>query len=58
MGIEVESVLFEGQSEYQQVGVYKTKNYGNMMTLDGVIQSTQRDEFAYVRAFPTQVLSL
>ncbi len=30
--------------------MYKTSNYGRMMTLDGVIQSTERDEHAYVSA--------
>lgn len=49
MAIKVDEVLFEGSSEYQRVGVYKTSTYGHMMTLDGVIQSTQRDEYAYVR---------
>ena len=52
MSIKVDQVLFEGKSDYQQVGVYKTSNYGNMMTLDGVIQSTERDEFAYVSPSP------
>jgi len=45
--IEVEKVLFEGKSEYQDVLVFKSKAYGNVLVLDGVIQVTERDEFAY-----------
>mmetsp|Transcript_5931 Transcript_5931/g.12003 ORF Transcript_5931/g.12003 Transcript_5931/m.12003 type:complete len:294 (+) Transcript_5931:43-924(+) len=47
MGIKVKSKLFEGKSDYQDVRVFETETYGKMMTLDGVIQSTQRDEFSY-----------
>ena len=47
MAIKVKSDLFHGKSEYQDVSVYETETYGKMMTLDGVIQSTQRDEFSY-----------
>ncbi len=54
MAIKVDKVLFEGSSEYQRCGVYKPATYGTMMTLDGVIQSTERDEHAYVRARPAQ----
>eukprot|EP00285_Hemiselmis_virescens_P019349 CAMPEP_0173394556 /NCGR_PEP_ID=MMETSP1356-20130122/28137_1 /TAXON_ID=77927 ORGANISM="Hemiselmis virescens, Strain PCC157" /NCGR_SAMPLE_ID=MMETSP1356 /ASSEMBLY_ACC=CAM_ASM_000847 /LENGTH=302 /DNA_ID=CAMNT_0014352969 /DNA_START=31 /DNA_END=939 /DNA_ORIENTATION=+ len=47
MAMKVDKVLFEGSSDFQRVGVYETSAYGTMMTLDGVIQSTQRDEHAY-----------
>jgi len=47
MSIEVEKVLYEGKSEYQDVVVFKSKSYGNVLVLDGVIQVTERDEFAY-----------
>lgn len=47
MSLEVEEILFEGKSLYQDVVVFKSKTYGNVLTLDGVIQVTERDEFAY-----------
>jgi len=47
MSIKVKEKLFEGKSDYQDVAIYETETYGKMMTLDGVIQSTQRDEFSY-----------
>ncbi|KAK0413858.1 hypothetical protein QR680_007030 [Steinernema hermaphroditum] len=34
-------------SPYQDVLVFKSKTYGNVLVLDGVIQCTERDEFAY-----------
>jgi len=45
--IEVEEVLFEGKSEYQDIVVFKSKTYGTVLALDGVIQLTERDEFSY-----------
>jgi spermidine synthase len=48
MGIEVAKILHEEQSLYQHLLVFKSKTYGNVLVLDGVIQCTERDEFAYV----------
>jgi len=47
MSLEVEEVLFEGKSDFQDVVVFKSKTYGTVLALDGVIQLTERDEFAY-----------
>jgi len=47
MSIEVEEILFQGRSDYQDVVAFKSKTYGNVMALDGVIQCSERDEFSY-----------
>jgi len=47
MSLEVEEVLFNEKSDYQDVLVFKSKSYGNVLVLDGVIQCTERDEFSY-----------
>lgn len=47
MSLEVEKVLDHHRSKYQDVLVFKSKNYGNVLVLDGVIQVTERDEHAY-----------
>ncbi len=47
MSLEVEEVLFHGKSDYQDILVFKSKTYGNVLVLDGVIQATERDEFSY-----------
>jgi spermidine synthase len=47
MSLEVEEVLLTQKSDYQDVLVFKSKTYGNVLVLDGVIQVTERDEFSY-----------
>jgi spermidine synthase len=47
MCIQLGNTLYEGESEYQKIAIYETPHYGRMMTIDGCIQSTERDEFAY-----------
>ncbi|XP_046547106.1 spermidine synthase-like isoform X1 [Haliotis rubra] len=47
MSLQVEKVLFHEKSKYQDVLVFKSKTYGNVLVLDGVIQATERDEFSY-----------
>ncbi|RLN91172.1 hypothetical protein BBJ28_00012037, partial [Nothophytophthora sp. Chile5] len=45
--LEMETVLFQGKSDFQDVLVFKSATYGHVLVLDGVIQLTERDEFAY-----------
>ncbi|XP_059474052.1 spermidine synthase [Neocloeon triangulifer] len=45
--IEVDSLLHETTSDFQQVQVLQTKHHGRMLVLDGVIQCTEFDEFSY-----------
>ncbi|POM79503.1 Spermidine synthase [Phytophthora palmivora] len=45
--LKIEDVLFKGKSDFQDVLVFKSATYGNVLVLDGVIQVTERDEFAY-----------
>jgi len=47
LSIEIEDVLFSENTKYQKVEVFKTKTCGNMLVLDGIIQATEMDEFAY-----------
>ncbi|KAI9593201.1 spermidine synthase [Syncephalis fuscata] len=47
MAIQVEEVLHHEKSLYQDVLVFKSTTYGTVLVLDGVIQATERDEFAY-----------
>ena len=41
------AVLLNEKSQYQEILVAETKEYGRMMLLDGAIQITERDEFCY-----------
>lgn len=43
----VEEVLYSRQSEYQHVRVLQTDSFGRLLTLDGLVMLTERDEFVY-----------
>lgn len=47
LSLEVEEVLFEGKSKYQDIIVFKSASHGKVLVLDGVIQCTESDEFSY-----------
>mmetsp|Transcript_10139 Transcript_10139/g.30396 ORF Transcript_10139/g.30396 Transcript_10139/m.30396 type:complete len:315 (-) Transcript_10139:226-1170(-) len=47
LSLEVDEVVFRERSKFQDVCVLKTKAFGNVLVLDGVIQTTDRDEFSY-----------
>jgi len=45
--LEIKEKLYSRQSRYQKIEVFQTMHYGRMLMLDGVIQLTEFDEFAY-----------
>ena len=47
LSLEIEEVLYSKKSRFQQIDLYQTKNHGKMLVLDGIIQLTESDEFAY-----------
>lgn len=47
MTLRVEEILYVGKLKYQDVLVFKSTDYGNVLVLDNVIQVTERDEYAY-----------
>lgn len=47
MTLKVKRVLHTEKSLYQDVLVFESETYGNVLVLDGVIQCTERDEFSY-----------
>lgn len=48
MSLQVEQILHHEKSMYQDILVFQSTTYGKVLVLDGVIQVTERDEFAYV----------
>jgi spermidine synthase len=48
MTLKVNKILHVEKSLYQDVLVFESETYGNVLVLDGVIQCTERDEFSYV----------
>ncbi|KAG2113397.1 Saccharopine dehydrogenase-domain-containing protein [Suillus discolor] len=47
MTLKVNKILHIEKSLYQDVLVFESETYGNVLVLDGVIQCTERDEFSY-----------
>ncbi len=46
-GFEIDRTLFEGKSQYQDIAIYQNDSLGRVLTLDGIIQITECDEFVY-----------
>lgn len=40
-------LLFRGRSEFQSVEVYDTVSHGRMLLIDGLLMTSERDEFVY-----------
>jgi spermidine synthase len=43
----VKEVLYEGKSGFQRIEIIRNKDYGRVLLLDGLVQTTERDEFYY-----------
>jgi len=45
--LECDKLLYTGKSKYQDILVFNNQKFGNVLVLDGRIQVTELDEFAY-----------
>ena len=45
--IKVDKPLYSGQSEFQRIDVFNSKEFGTFFTLDGLMMVTEKDEFIY-----------
>ena len=43
----VDELLFENRTEHQRLVIFRNGIFGCVMALDGIIQTTERDEFIY-----------
>lgn len=43
----VEEIYFENKSPHQHIIIFHNSKFGRVMALDGVVQTTERDEFIY-----------
>lgn len=46
-GLQVIKILHHSQSKYQDILIFQSATFGNVLVLNGIIQCTERDEFAY-----------
>ncbi len=56
--VGVEELLYSGRSEFQQIQVFQTDSFGRMLTLDGLVMMTERDEFVYHEMITHPALNL
>lgn len=47
LSLRVEKQIYSKQSDYQRIDVFESREFGRVLTLDGNIMLTERDEFIY-----------
>ena len=47
LSIRIDRQVYTGESEYQKIDVFDTTEFGRMLTLDGAVMLTEKDEFIY-----------
>lgn len=47
LGLKVKQTLVSNKSQYQKINILDTYEFGRVLVLDGVVQTTERDEFIY-----------
>ena len=47
LSLKHDGKLYDVQSDYQRVEIYNTHAYGNMLTLDGMVMTSEKDEYVY-----------
>jgi spermidine synthase len=45
--LKVEEHLYTGKSEFQKIDILQTAEFGRILTLDGLVMLTEKDEFIY-----------
>ena len=55
---EITEHLHSEKTAYQQIDIYHTKGFGNLMVIDGFVMLTQRDNFIYHEMMSHPVLYL
>ena len=46
--IKVDRQLYSGQSEFQRIDIFDSKEFGRFLALDGYMMLTEKDEFIYL----------
>jgi len=45
--LQIDEILFEGRTAFQDVVIFRNSRFGRVLALDGVVQTTEADEFCY-----------
>ncbi|WP_214096328.1 polyamine aminopropyltransferase [Candidatus Methylacidithermus pantelleriae] len=49
-GVALESIVYSGRTQFQEVSIVDTPSFGRLLLLDGKTQSSELDEFVYHEA--------
>lgn len=45
--LPVDEIIYEGQTAFQEVAIYRSREQGRMLILDKIVQTAESDEFIY-----------
>jgi spermidine synthase len=45
--LRVDELLFDSETEHQRLVIFRNATFGRVMALDGIVQTTEKDEFIY-----------
>ncbi len=45
--LQISKILLETRTEFQHLMIFENPRFGRVMALDGIVQTTERDEFCY-----------
>jgi spermidine synthase len=45
--LEISKIIYQNKSEFQDLLIFENPTFGRVLALDGVIQTTEKDEFCY-----------
>lgn len=45
--LEIAKLIHRNRTNFQEILIFDTPHFGRVLALDGIVQTTQRDEFAY-----------
>ncbi len=47
IGMKIKKKLYAGKSTFQNIELYDTYDFGRILVLDGILQTSEKDEFVY-----------
>ncbi len=45
--LKIDEILFRGRTAFQEAVIFQNEHFGRVLALDGVVQTTEKDEFCY-----------
>ena len=46
-GLKIRKMVHSAQSDYQKIEIFDTEQYGRILALDGILMTSEGDEFYY-----------